>query len=71
MNIWKLTATTTEQKVNLLAVAVALTPEEARGLLRAWVKAALVELDEPIAVKQLGTAATNLRAPELITVSIL
>lgn len=61
MNIWKLTYPI--QDKNLIAVVIALTPNDARTLVA---KSQSFALPTTNTCKQLGTAATNIRAPEIV-----
>ena len=64
MNIWKLTSTN-DVKI-LTAVVVALTPREASTLL---IEQGGILISETLICKQLGTASTDRRIPEIVCVS--
>lgn len=64
MNIWIVTFTTIEKtKTKLEAIVVALTPNEARALVRDHYQAT-----DPIECKQLGSASSSFRTAEVIMV---
>ena len=67
MNIWKLTYTTTDAR-QLVAVVIALTPNEARSLVAK--NPGFQQVTGPGSCMQLGQAASNLRQPEIVLMSL-
>ena len=63
MNIWKLTFATTK-KAKLNAIVIALTPNEARTIVRK------LDAVDPIECKQLGAASSSFRVPEILMNSL-
>ena len=68
MNIWKLTFTTTEKR-QLVAVVVALNPKDARALVAD--NPAFQKVEDYGTCSQLGQAASNLRQPEIVLMSLV
>ena len=67
MNIWKLTYTTTDQRT-LVAVVIAMTPTEARSLVAK--NPVFQQVAGQGTCMQLGQAASNLRQPEIVLMSL-
>jgi hypothetical protein len=63
MNIWKLTSTN-DIRV-LQAVIIALTPKEAASML---IDQGGITISETMTCKQLGSAASNFRSPEIVSI---
>ena len=68
MNIWKLTFTTTEKR-QLIAVVIALNPKDARALVAK--NPAFQKVEDHGTCSQLGQAASNLRQPEIVLMSLV
>ena len=70
MNIWKLTTPTIDAK-SMIAIVIALTPNDARSLLRSRLYANNVQVNDPIVCKQLGFASTDQCLQEIISIAIV
>lgn len=68
MNIWKLTYSTTDSR-QLIAVVIALTPNEARAMMAK--NPSFERVTGTGTCMQLGQAATNLRQPEIVLMSLV
>lgn len=68
MNIWKLTYSTTDSR-QLLAIVIALTPNDARAMVAK--NPSFDRVVGPGTCMQLGQAATNLRQAEIVLMSLV
>ena len=55
----------------MIAIVIALTPNDARSLLRSRLYANNVQVNDPIVCKQLGFASTDQRLQEIISIAIV